>query len=119
MPPFQLNYLDHVAIRVSDLQASADWYEKVLGLKRVHPKAWRPFPILLLTGSSGVALFPKNKKTEEEECIQSNCRTIDHFAFRVSNTGFEAAKKWLNNLHIEYDEQGHHYFHSIYLTDPD
>ena len=30
----EIEFLDHVAIRVADLEASALWYEKVLGLKR-------------------------------------------------------------------------------------
>ena len=29
-----INFLDHVAIRVADLEVSAVWYEKVLGMKR-------------------------------------------------------------------------------------
>lgn len=29
-----LQFLDHVALRVQDLEVSAIWYEKVLGLKR-------------------------------------------------------------------------------------
>ncbi|MBT8320819.1 MAG: VOC family protein, partial [Eudoraea sp.] len=29
--PFKLQFLDHVALRVNDLEQSADWYEKVIG----------------------------------------------------------------------------------------
>lgn len=28
----KLDFLDHIAIRVKDMQISAEWYQKVLGL---------------------------------------------------------------------------------------
>lgn len=34
MPAFKIEFLDHVAIRVKDIQASAKWYEEVLGLQK-------------------------------------------------------------------------------------
>lgn len=32
----KLNYLDHVAIHVVDMEKSAAWYEEVLGLKNTN-----------------------------------------------------------------------------------
>ena len=54
----EIEFLDHVAIRVAGMQASARWYKKVLGLKRYQLPEWGDFPILLLSGKSGIALFP-------------------------------------------------------------
>lgn len=34
MSNFKIEQLDHVAIRVADMEISAQWYEKVPGLKR-------------------------------------------------------------------------------------
>ena len=48
-----IEFLDHVAIRVKDLNVSAEWYQKVLGLKRYQPPEWGEFPIFMLSGTSG------------------------------------------------------------------
>ena len=58
MTEFEIERLDHVAILVSDLEASATWYEKVLGLKRYQLPEWGDYPIFMLAGKAGVALFP-------------------------------------------------------------
>lgn len=55
---FQRRFLDHVAIKVRDMERSAQWYEQVLGLKRYTFAAWGGIPLLLLAGKSGIALFP-------------------------------------------------------------
>jgi len=34
MKPFNINFLDHVAIYVNDMDVSIEWYSKVLGLKK-------------------------------------------------------------------------------------
>ncbi|HMU46925.1 MAG TPA: VOC family protein [Chitinophagaceae bacterium] len=39
-----IRFLDHVAIRVKDLTISADWYQKVLGLKKNQAPEWGEFP---------------------------------------------------------------------------
>jgi catechol 2,3-dioxygenase-like lactoylglutathione lyase family enzyme len=116
--PFDINFLDHVAIRVKDLNTSAEWYEKVLGLKKYQLPEWGPFPIFMLAGKSGIALFPAN---QDHQALDQNSRNvkIDHFAFNVSNEDFEKAKKHYETINLEYSFQDHHYFHSIYTKDPD
>ena len=34
MPEFEIAFLDHVALHVKDMDIAANWYEKVLGLKK-------------------------------------------------------------------------------------
>ncbi|MGB5355176.1 MAG: VOC family protein, partial [Eudoraea sp.] len=53
---FEIDFLDHVAIRVKDLKVSEAWYEKVLGLKKYQLDEWGPFPVFMLAKKSGVAL---------------------------------------------------------------
>lgn len=118
MTDFKINFLDHVAIRVKDLNFSAQWYQKVLGLTILQPKEWKPFPILLLAGQSGIALFPADLN-DKSIPLHSKNRKIDHFAFNVSNQAFQKVQQHLQQLNIPFEFQDHHYFCSIYIKDPD
>lgn len=115
---FKIDFLDHVAIRVQDLEKSAKWYEKVLGLKKYKLKKWGEFPIFMLSNKCGVALFPANA---EDDCINQNPNSvkIDHFAFNLSKENFEKAKKKYSDLGLKFELQDHFYFDSLYTKDPD
>ena len=110
--------MDHVAIRVADMEVSAEWYEKVLGLKRYELPEWGDFPILLLSGKSGIALFPADTSDTLHESTSKNVK-IDHFAFNVTKENFEKAKMRYTSLNLDFNIQDHHFFDSIYTTDPD
>ena len=118
MKTFEVGFLDHVAIRVKDIELSAQWYEKVLGLKRLSIPEWGNYPVFMSCGKSGVAIFPANL-ADPEINKQSKNTGVSHFAFNVSKEDFEKAQKHYENLTIEFDFQDHHYFHSIYTKDPD
>ncbi len=112
---FKIDFLDHVAIRVKDLSLSAAWYGNVLGLKKYQLPEWGDYPIFMLTNKTGVALFPtKISDTEVDPKVK-----IDHFAFNVNQENFLKAQKRFETLGIEFSIQDHHYFHSIYIKDPD
>lgn len=113
-----LNYLDHVAIRVKDMDVSAAWYEKTLGLKKYTTPEWGRFSVFLLAGRSGLALFPANSGDPELHPDSKNVK-IDHFAFNVNHENFEKAKKHYTQLKLDFTIKDHHYFHSIYTKDPD
>jgi catechol 2,3-dioxygenase-like lactoylglutathione lyase family enzyme len=117
MPPFKIDFLDHVAIRVKNLEKSARWYTDVLGLKRYELPEWGPFPIFLLAGQTGLALFPESTDAAHPEATR--VLSADHFAFRVNKTEYEKAKAYYLDQNIPFKEQNHHYFYSIYLSDPD
>lgn len=118
MNPFNINFLDHVAIRVKDMEASIEWYKTVIGLKKYQLEKWGEFPVFMLSGKTGIAIFPS--KLNDEKCNQlSRNVKIDHFAFNVSNEDFKKAQKYFNEINVPFEFQDHHYFHSIYLKDPD
>jgi catechol 2,3-dioxygenase-like lactoylglutathione lyase family enzyme len=114
----EIRYLDHVAIRVVDIKASAKWYEEVLGLKKYQLPEWGEFPIFMLANKTGIALFPVTTSDKEIDTKYKNIK-IDHFAFNVNKENFEKAKKRYIELNLDFDIQDHHYFHSIYTKDPD
>lgn len=114
----RIDFLDHVAVRVSDLNRSAAWYEKVLGLKRYQPPEWGEFPIFMIAGRTGIALFPARLEDAASDPRSRNVK-IDHFAFRVTSENFDRAKKRYEDLGLDYTMQDHHFFESIYTKDPD
>lgn len=118
MKAFDINFLDHVAIRVKNMEASIHWYQEVLGLKMYKLKEWGEFPVFMLAGKSGIAIFPADLA---DDMINQRSRNviIDHFAFNVSNKDFLRAQDYFNKINQDFDFQDHHYFHSIYLRDPD
>ncbi|MBT8220543.1 MAG: VOC family protein [Bacteroidia bacterium] len=112
---FQINFLDHVAIRSTDPQISADWYQSTLGLQRITHEEWGDYPIMMLSNNSGIAIFPASKSRKDDR----RSVRIDHFAFNVDREDFEKAQRHFSDLGIKFEFQDHHYFHSIYLKDPD
>jgi len=118
MSDFKINFLDHVAIRVQDIAISVVWYEKILGLKKYEVATWGPYPIFMLAGKTGVALFPANADDPYLDEQSKNVK-IDHFAFNVSQEDFKKARLKYDNLGLHYTFQDHIYFHSLYTKDPD
>ena len=117
MTEFEIEFLDHVAIRVSDIDISVKWYKRVLGLKRCQFPEWGEFPIFMVSGKTGIAIFPANSDDPKLSNESKNVK-IDHFAFNVTPKNFEKAKQRYHELGIEYNFQDHAYFHSIYTKDP-
>ncbi|THD69609.1 VOC family protein [Robertkochia marina] len=113
-----IEFLDHIALRVSDLNASAQWYENVLGLKPCRLPEWGDYPIFMMSKKSGIALFPANVADPEMDPNSKNVK-IDHFAFNVTRENFEKAKEKYQELGLEFKIQDHYYFDSIYTKDPD
>jgi len=118
MTPFKINFLDHVAIRVKDMEASIDWYIKVLGLQCYKLEAWGEFPVFMLSSKTGIAIFPANMDDEKFNPLSRHVK-IDHFAFNVTNDHFKKAQRYFDSIDESFQFQDHHYFHSIYLKDPD
>ncbi|HPF12176.1 MAG TPA: VOC family protein [Flavobacteriaceae bacterium] len=116
--PFHIDFLDHVALRVRDLEVSVAWYEKVLGLKKYQLPEWGPFPIFMLSGKSGVVLFPARLDDPALDATSRNVK-LDHFAFNLSRAAFEKAQQYYEALGLDYQLQNHHYFDSLYTHDPD
>lgn len=110
-----LEALDHVGLAVSDVDRSIEWYERVLGLERAFEEAWGTYPAVLVTGGSGVALFPARGAPIEPSTFDS----LPHVGFRASAQAYADARAELQAAGIEYRESDHKAARSIYVLDPD
>ena len=115
----KLEGLDHVAITVRDPLSSMVWYQDVLGLERRFEEAWGDYPIVMLAGESGVALFPASSADPETVPDKRNTITMRHFAFRVDSENFKRVQERMRWSGVEFTREDHGVSHSIYIRDPD
>jgi catechol-2,3-dioxygenase len=118
MPSIDLQFIDHIAIRVKDLKVSQKWYIDVLGFAPKSYPEWGDYPIFLTSGQFAVALFPAYL---DDPPLSSSSRQvkIDHFAFRVDEENFRKALIHFSDLKIPFQVQDHYYYESVYISDPD
>ena len=111
----RLDYIDHFAISIKNLQASADWYKQVLGFDIFH--RWKT-TWMLQRDNMKIGLFERPQGETIENLDQKIA--FQHLAFHVSADEFIDAQIQLTNLGIQYDgpeDTGIAY--SIFLNDPD
>lgn len=121
----QVSRIDHVHLEVSDRDTAADWYEKVLGLKR-HPDlaSWTEDAMgpLILQGADGFPTLSLFKRDFKEV---SRDNTV---AFRVDGESFLKflddipsldLKKTSGDALTRKDVVDHELSWSLYFLDPD
>lgn len=115
MTRFSVRQIDHVELYVPDRAVAADWYERVLGLKRFGKAAsWADNPQgpLMISPDGGrtmVALFtgPPQGNTD----AAGLCR----LAFRVDGPGF---LEFIGSGVVEVEVKDHGMAFSAYFDDP-
>lgn len=114
MPAFSVQQIDHVEVMVRNIDAAAQWYSEVLGLKETH--RWNPEPVFLEANGTALALFQANGE-------RSSPGTAVHWhrvAWRTDKDGFEAAQQHLRDRGIKFRGPiDHEIAWSIYFDDPD
>ncbi len=114
--PLRVKGLDHVVLRVSDMDRAIAFYEQVLGLaiERRLPEIGL---VQLRAGSAMVDLVPR----QEGEAAGRN---MDHYAVQIETLDVAALTAHLRRHGIDpgevrrrYGAEG--YGSSIYITDPD
>lgn len=108
--------IDHVAMSVSDMERSAQWYTEVLGFKRLFDGMWDGIPVFIGKGTTALALFPARGKSKTSD--PADIRML-HLALRANRKNFLAAQNELKERGIKFEFQDHEISHSIYFRDPD
>jgi glyoxylase I family protein len=110
--------LDHLVLRVADLDRSIKFYGEVLGC-HVERRLEEPKLVQLRAGASMIDLVPAGEAPQTVEA-----RNLDHFAVRISTFDFPALAAHLQRHGIaagevrrRYGAEG--YGSSLYINDPD
>jgi catechol-2,3-dioxygenase len=111
----KLDYLDHFAITVTNLEISFAWYQKTLGFEMFHKweTTW-----MIARGQMRVGLFQRPTATKIDDLDQK--LAIQHVAFNVTPEALLEAQIELQGLSIPIDgpeDTGVAY--SIFINDPD
>jgi catechol 2,3-dioxygenase-like lactoylglutathione lyase family enzyme len=85
---------------VSDIDRSIAWYQRVLGLERVHRESWGDYPAMLVKGGSGVALFADNETPIQPYAFDS----LPHLGFRTSGQHYKEVRSELRAAGIDFRE---------------
>ena len=121
----QVRGLDHVVLRVGDIEASVAWYERVLGgtVERTLPE-FGLYQIRI--GAALIDLVPIDSKLGRAGGgpIDPQGRNLDHFAVQLTSFDEAAIRAHLGRVGVasgaverRYGAEG--FGPSMYLTDPD
>ncbi|WP_332768549.1 VOC family protein [Pseudomonas koreensis] len=84
MPPFTLQRIDHIVLRVADLQRSIDFYAKVFGAEVVRHN--QPLGLVhLRAGTSMIDLVDLQGELGRKGggAAEAERRNVDHFCLRI------------------------------------
>jgi len=121
--------LGEVVLRVRDLDAMQEFYEKVVGLElveryenmmaffRIAPDYEGHTPSLALFDQSDEA----DHRSRHYNGFDPDKSTLHHIAFAISVSDYEAEKERLINLGLDVETGEHPWVHyrSLYMTDPE
>lgn len=110
-----IDFIDHFAITVTNLQRSFDWYNKVFGFQMFHqwPTTW-----MVRRGNMRIGLFERPTATPIDN-LDSKI-AFQHVAFHVTADAFIQAQIGLAALNVAIEtleDTGVAY--SLFIRDPD
>ena len=81
--------MDHIVLRVSDVERSLAWYTSMLGLESVREDEWRagecPFPSVRISEGTIIDLIDGD--------VDLEARNLDHFCLVVSAESLAAVRE--------------------------
>ena len=116
---FAVDQIDHVEVFVRDMEASIDWYARVLGLGVL--RRWNPQPVMIGVGDTNLALFLADAEASAPLAgVDKTSLRWRRVAWRTSEKGFVAAREHLKACQIEFiGPVDHDIARSIYFEDLD
>jgi catechol 2,3-dioxygenase-like lactoylglutathione lyase family enzyme len=125
MPPFKLRKLDHIVLRIRDLDASLRFYCEVLGCT-IEKNQEAIGLMQVRAGDSLIDLIPLDGKLGRAggSGPQTEGRNVDHFAIQIVPYDEAAIRAHLTANGVAVGEAGRRYGAegdgpSIYISDPD
>lgn len=93
--------IHHISVTVRDIEASADWYEKVFRLQRVpvtfpHYEREETGYAVLLIDRSGLAFGLHENKANQGEEFDESRTGLDHIGFNVADRA--EMERWAEHL---------------------
>lgn len=113
--------LGHLALTVTNLRSSADWYRRLFGLEPVLDEDTGPYRHIIFMLSGGAVSLHGHPSTDAGDRFSEFRPGLDHLAFHVENRReLEAWKTRLDELGIEHGEiVDAHYGSGLSFRDPD
>lgn len=112
--------IDHVAVTVTDLERSVQWYKELFGMEERYFNVWGPAPRFLCVGTTALTIFPVQAGADGPRSVPGrDAIAFDHLAFRVNGAGFVKAQDELHSRGIQFRFEDHDVCHSIHFADPD
>ena len=121
--PIRVTGLDHIVLRVADVERSLAWYHDKLGLPGVRIEQWRqgevPFPSVRIDATTIIDFFAGDAATPAADGTDD---TLDHLCVLfegpdlqeiADDPGFDVQRGPVR----VFGAQGHG--HSVYVHDPD
>ena len=124
-PLVKITELDHIVLRVRDVERSLQFYRDVLGLVPERVEQWRAgeirFPSVRLNADTIIDLFATDQKPVGKE----GARNQDHFCMVIEPTNMDALKSKFEEIGVEIQAGpgkrwgSHGDGVSLYIYDPD
>ena len=124
-PLVTITEMDHIVLRVSDVEASLSFYSEILGLPVERVDQWRAgevrFPSVRLNADTIIDLFA----SDQEPIGKDGAKNQDHYCMVIEPTDMEALKAEFEAIGVEIQAGpgkrwgSHGDGISLYIYDPD
>ena len=124
-PLVKITEMDHIVLRVKDVEESLTFYSEILGLQVERVEQWRAgevrFPSVRLNADTIIDLFA----SDQERIGREGAKNQDHYCMVIEPTDMEALKAEFEALDIDIQAGpgkrwgSHGDGMSLYIYDPD